>query len=154
MYNLENKICSFNVNEYHLVTILMPYIYEKSDEEKKIITFFERDLKDIYEKVLNTNSLFWKNREVFDKIDWKKIESQKLAEKFNGVKDKDIVIIAGTQVFVERINRLALNFHINFTLVNCFELENLDNKLEEITKNYGKILCTKGIKEIKEFYLV
>jgi hypothetical protein len=154
MYNSENKICSFNVNEYHLVTILMPYIYEAINNEKKIITFFEKNLKPIYSKVLNTNTLFWKNKEKFDDIDWNKLEIDKLSLKFKNSDDSSIVIVAGSEEFVEKINKLILNFHTNFTIVNCFELNGFDKNIEFKIKNYSKILNTKGLQEIKEEFLV
>lgn len=154
MYSLENKICSFNVNEYHLTTILMPYIYEAINEGKNIITFFEKDLRDVSKKVLNTNSIFWKNKEVFDSIEWKKLQIDKISEKFKFAEENDIVIVAGKEEFIEKINRLVLNFHTNFTLVNCFEINELNKNLEEQVKRYSKILNTKGLKEIKEVYLV
>lgn len=154
MYNLENKICSFNVNEYHLATILMPYIYETINEGNKIITFFEKDLRDVCKKVINTNSMFWKNKEVFDSVEWRKLEIEKISEKFKLAEDNDIVIVAGKEEFIEKINRLVLNFHTNFTLVNCFEINELNKNLEEQVKKYSKILNTKGLKEIKEVYLV
>lgn len=154
MYNLDNKICAFNVNEFHLMTILMPYIYEAVNEEKKVITFFEKDLQKIYEKVLNTNSLFWKNREKLDEIDWNKLEIDRLAEKFNNTKDYDIVIIAGKEEFIKRLNRLILNFHTNFTIVNCFEIDDFDKDLENLLSEYGKVLNTKGVTEIKKIDFV
>jgi DNA integrity scanning protein DisA with diadenylate cyclase activity len=154
MYNLEDKICSFNVNEYHLVTILMPYIYEAINKEKKIITFFEKNLKPIYEKVLNTSSMFWKNKENLDTVDWNKLELDKISEKFKYAEDKSIVIIAGTKDFVERINKLVLNFHTNFTLVNCFEINEFSKNTEIKINDYSKMLNTKGIQEIKEKNLV
>lgn len=154
MYNLENKICSFNVNEYHLVTILIPYIYETINEGKKVITFFEKDLNEVCEKVLNTNSLFWKNKNIFKELEWGKVETNKLSEKFVDANESDIVIIAGKEEFIEKINALILNFHTNFTLVNCFEINEFNENLEMKMKNYSKILNTKGIKEIKEAYLV
>ena len=149
---LEDKICGFNVNEFHLVTMIMPYIYEEMNEGKKIATFWEKDLNNIYEKLVNINELYWKNKEKFDKIDWGKIEVEKLSEKF--VEESDIVIIAGSRKFIDRINSLVLNFHTNFTLVNCFEIDDFNNDLENITKNYNKILCTSGVRETKELYLV
>lgn len=149
---LVDKICGFNVNEFHLVTMIMPYIYEQINEGKVISTFFEKDVQEIYNKVLNVNEAFWKNKDKLDKIDWRKTESINLPEKFN--KEADIVIVAGKKEFIDKINSLALNFHTKFTLVNCFEIDDFNKNLENIVKDYNKILSTKGIREIKELYLV
>ena len=149
---LEDKICGFNVNEFHLVTMIMPYIYEKINEEKKITTFWEKDLSNIYEKIVNINNLYWKSKKKLDEIDWKKTETDKLAEKFD--KESDIVIVAGSKDFINRINSLVINFSTKFTLVNCFEIDDFNDNLKNITKNYSKILCTNGIRETKELYFV
>lgn len=149
---LEDKICGFNVNEFHLLTMIMPYIYEKINEGKNISTFFEKDVHEIYTKVLNVNEIFWKNKDKLDKIDWNKTDSINLPDKFN--KEADIVIVAGKKEFIDKINSLAINFHTKFTLVNCYEIDDFNKNLEDILKNYDKILCTKGIREIKELYLV
>ncbi len=154
MCKLEDKICSFNVNEFHLVTMLMPYIYDLVNEEKKIITFFEKDLRNIYNKVSNINSLYWKNKDKLDEIDWNKTEISNLSKKFENNKNYNVLIVAGNKEFIERINRLVLNFHTNFTLVNCYEIDDFNENLESIVKEYGKMLSTKGIREIKELYLV
>lgn len=152
MYNLEDKICGFNVNEFHLVTMTMPYIYEAINEGKKITTFFEKDLKDIYEKVLNISKKYWENREKFDKIEWGKTDNENLSKRFEN--EADIIIVAGKKEYIDRINRLVINFHTKFTLVNCFEIDDFNKELENIVKEYDKILCTKGVREIKELYLV
>ena len=149
---LENKICGFNVNEFHLVTMIMPYIYEKVNEGKVVSTFFEKDVQEIYNKVLNINEVFWKNKEKLDKIDWNKTNSNNLPDKFE--QEADIVIVAGKKEYIDKINTLVINFHTKFTLVNCFEIDDFNNNLESIIKNYDKIFCTKGIREIKELYLV
>lgn len=149
---LEDKICGFNVNEFHLVTMIMPYIYEKINEGKTISTFFEKDVQEIYEKVININEKFWKNKDKLDEIDWRKTEINNISEKFD--KEVDIVIVAGKKDFIDKINRLVINFHTKFTLVNCFEIDDFNKNLENIVKKYDKILCTKGVREIKELYTV
>lgn len=149
---LEDKICGFNVNEFHLVTMIMPYIYEKINEGKTISTFFEKDVQEIYEKVININEKFWKNKDELDEIDWRKTEINNISEKFD--KEVDIVIVAGKKDFIDKINRLVINFHTKFTLVNCFEIDDFNKNLENIVKKYDKILCTKGVREIKELYTV
>ncbi len=151
---MENKICAFCVNNYHLVTILMPYLYEAISNEKEVVTILETDLKDAYEKVVNTNDLFWRNKERFDKIDWNKTLLNDLKSKLLCIKDDQIVIVSGTNEFINIVNKLLINVHTNFTLINCFEINssllNINNKLRE----YDKILNTKGLEEIKKINLV
>lgn len=154
MYNKENMICSFCVNEYHLAVIIIPYIYNAMNEKKKIITFFDRGIRDISMKVINTNELFWKNKNVFSDINWDKVKFEKLAQKFENVQDNDIVIVAGKDDFIERINRLLINFHTNFTLVNCYNVKDIAKNDNFKISNYGKLLNTKGLVEIENINFV
>ena len=41
------KLCSFYVSEWHLITMLLPYINKKVNEETKIATILENDIKTI-----------------------------------------------------------------------------------------------------------
>ena len=52
MYNQKEKICTLYASDEHFITILIPYIYEIINEDKEIITIFERDLSNTAEKVL------------------------------------------------------------------------------------------------------
>ena len=51
MENLKNraeKICSFYVSEWHLVTMLLPYINKELNEKANIITVLEKDIEYIH----------------------------------------------------------------------------------------------------------
>ena len=150
MYNQEDMICSFCVNDYHLAVMLVPYIYEAINEGKKVITFFDRSLEDIIKKIILTNEKFWKNEECFSNIDFGKTRFDKLAEKFENVQNNDVVIVAGKDDFIERINRLIINFHINFTLLNCFNISDIAKNENFKISNYSKILNTKGLEKIEK----
>ena len=154
MYNQEDMICSFCVNDYHLVVMLMPYIYELVNKGKKIITFLDRDLDDISNKIIVTNKNFWEKEEDLKSIDWKKTRFDKLVEKFENVKDGDVVIVAGKDDFINRINRLIINFHTNFTLVNCFNVSDIAKNENFKISEYSKILNTKGLEKIEKLDFV
>lgn len=154
MYNQEDMICSFCVNDYHLAVILVPYIYKAINEEKRIVTFFDRDLEESFDKVINTNKMFWENYQIFKKVDLNKTRFDKLAEKFENVQDDDIVIVAGKDDFIERVNRLLINFHTNFTIVNCFNVSDIAKNENFKISEYAKILNTKGLEKIDKFDLV
>ena len=154
MYNQENMICSFCVNDYHLVVMIVPYIYEAINEGKRVITFFDRDLDEISKKVILTNQKFWEKEEIFKKVDFRKTRFDRLAEKFENVQNEDIVIVAGKEDFIERINRLLINFHTNFTLVNCFDISDIAKNENFKITDYSKILNTKGLEKIEKENLV
>ena len=147
-------ICSFCVNDYHLAVILVPYIYKAINEEKRVVTFFDRDLEESFDKVINTNKMFWENYQIFKKVDLNKTRFDKLAEKFENVQDDDIVIVAGKDDFIERVNRLLINFHTNFTIVNCFNVSDIAKNENFKISEYAKILNTKGLEKIDKFDLV
>ena len=154
MYSQEDMICSFCVNDYHLAVILVPYIYKAINEEKRVVTFFDRDLEESFDKVINTNKMFWENYQIFKKVDLNKTRFDKLAEKFENVQDDDIVIVAGKDDFIERVNRLLINFHTNFTIVNCFNVSDIAKNENFKISEYAKILNTKGLEKIDKFDLV
>ena len=154
MYNQEDMICSFCVNDYHLVVMIVPYIYEAINEGKKVITFFDRSLDEISKKVILTNKKFWQNEKIFEKVEWKKTRFDKLAEKFENVQNGDVVIVAGKDDFIDRINRLLINFHTNFTLVNCFNVSDIAKNENFKISDYSKILNTKGLEKIEKADLV
>ena len=154
MYNKEEMICSFCVNDYHLAVMLMPYIYEAMNEGKKVITFFDRNLEGIAKRVISTSRKFWEKDVFWNKINWEKTRFDKLSRKFEGTKDNDVVIIAGNDDFIERMNRLIMNFHTNFTIVNCFYVSDIAKNENFKISDYSKILNTKGLENIEKFDFV
>ena len=150
MYYQENRICSFCVNDYHLAVMLVPYIYEAVNERKKVITFFEKDLTDISTKVITTNKKFWNRMDIWENINWEKVQFNRLSQKLENVKEEDVLIVAGKEDFIERLNRLFINFHINFTIVNCFYISDIAKNENFKISDYTKILNTKGLEEIQK----
>ena len=149
MYKGSDKICSFYISEAHLVAILIPYIYKNIEEGNKIETFFEDDLEEIFKKINLSNAF---DKREFNVIDWKKLKQEELSKKFES--DTDIIIVGGKMDFINHINRLVLNFHTNFTLVNCYNVNDLENNIKCVMEEYEKILYTSGVEEIGEVFTV
>ena len=72
------KLCSFYVSNWHLVTMLLPYINEKIEKNTKIITILENNIEENIKKLLERLNL--KNKEKILKINWKNFNSQKYEE--------------------------------------------------------------------------
>lgn len=148
MYKNE-RVCAFYISEEHLTAIIIPYIYARLKEGKRIETFFEKDIEEIFNKI-NIEKVY--KREVFKGVDFKELRQEELSKKFKN--EKDIIIVAGKSDFINHINRLVLNFHTNFTLVNCYNLKELDKNISGIIEEYGKVLYTSGVEEIGELFTV
>ena len=69
------KLCSFYVSDWHLATMLLPYINKKVDEKVEVIAILETNLKENIKVLLNKLNL--KNMEKIDKIDFDKTNAYK-----------------------------------------------------------------------------
>jgi len=145
MYKQKEKICVLHASDEHLVTMLIPYIYEKKKEEKEIITIFEKDFSGVAEKILKC---FKEKKEI--KVDWNKTNIVELNLKLNKTLKNSIIIIAGENKFIEKVNSLLKNINENFILINCFNIFKNEKRISEIMQEYNNILTTQGIEKIKK----
>ena len=56
------KICSFYISEYHLEMILLPFINDKIENNKKVIIETEYNLEESLKKVLERTNLKQENK--------------------------------------------------------------------------------------------
>lgn len=149
MYNSLEKVCSFYASELHLTTILMQYIYEKTKEGRKILNVLERDLLKEAESVLELFNCKKALKADIKNIGWNKADKEfidKLEKSYN----EDIIIIAGSQNFVEKVkDKLPKN---NNTVIDCYELLENANDAMEVLDKHDYILMTDGIKKIDEVF--
>lgn len=137
-----DRVCCFYASREHLMSILLPSINEKLEENQNIVTILEEDIgketKDL-KKIFN-----------FEKENWSKIEEVlKRKENLKNSEFKDsIVIIIGNNSFLEQKNKIDEAKIV----INCFELMQGLDKIEKILEESDKILTTKGLKEISEMF--
>ena len=137
------SFCSFYVSEYHLLTILLPYINEQISNFKNVELILENDMIESVKKYLKKNEIF--NTGKIIKLNWKKIRNEDVKIKVN----TDIVIVCGKELFIEKINTEIYKFKSVSQIVNCFNIESLNN-LENIVKGHDFVLRTNGLCEIKK----
>ena len=145
MYKQKEKICVLHASDEHLVTMLIPYIYEQIKEENKVITIFEKDFKKVAEKVLKCIK---EENEV--KVDWNKTNINDLNLKLNQELNNSIIIISGENRFIENVNSLLKNINENFIIINCFNIFKNEKRISKIVEEYENILTTQGIEKIKK----
>ena len=135
------KICTFYVSEFHLLTIILPYINEKIEEKQDILILSENDLISSVKKYLKQLTSFYQNEEVLE-LNWKKFNDN-LTEK--DLRKKEIFII-GEKDFIRKVNS-KLEIKNVEQIIDCYRIKKLE-EIDEVPKDYNYILNTSGICEV------
>mgnify|MGYP001025366452 CR=1 FL=1 len=155
------KLCSFYVSDWHLVTMLLPYINRKINEKEKIVTVLENDIKNNVETLVKRLNL--RNEEEILNIDWSKRDNYLSINKLlnNNIEENIIIIVNGTKEYIKEANknidtiieknRDKIN-QKNIKIINCYEIVEFNGSIVEILDNHDKILNTSGEKEINEVF--
>ena len=160
------KICSFYVSDWHLVTMILPYINKELNEKANITTVLEKDIKDnIKTLVLKLNL---KNEKEILKIDWKKCQGRKYTEitkKFSNLEERNgktnIVFVNGSKDYINSVNKNIEKLlkkggnkfkNMKFKIINCYEVTEFNGNIKEILDTHSKILNTAGEKYISEVF--
>lgn len=163
--NSIERLCSFYVSDWHLVTMLLPYVNKQINEKANIITILEKDIEENIKTLIQKLNL--KNEEKILNINWKKSNGIKYSEIKNKMKEleKDeklnIVFISGSKNYIDIVDKNITKFlddnknkyrEINIKIINCFEVGEFNNNIQEILDKHDKILNTSGEKEICEVF--
>ena len=159
------KICSFYVSDWHLVTMLLPYVNKEINEKANIITVLEKDIEENIVTLIDRLNL--KNREKILKINWKKSNGIKYSEIKNKIKEEvkedklNIIFITGNKNYMDITNKNIEKFlqenskkykEINIKIINCFEVGDFNTNIIDILSEHTKILNTSGEKAINDVF--
>lgn len=138
------KICSFYVSEYHLEMILLPFINDKIENNKKVIIETEYNLEESLKKVLERTNLKQENKNKILSLGWNSKEENKLEDKSN-------IIVIGNKEYIKNANNEIIKNNLeNITVVDCYKFEELGNDVTKIENSYVCNLNTNGIKNINK----
>ena len=137
------KICTFFVSEYHLLTIILPYINKTINEENDVELILEKNFIRSLKRYLKIVDIYSSQEEKILNLNWKK-ESKEVYEK--DLSNSEVFVI-GSQKFIKKVNS-KLNVKNTRKIIDCYYIENLD-KIDEIPNNYEYVLKTNGIFDIK-----
>ncbi|MDO5557146.1 MAG: hypothetical protein Q4G05_02755 [Clostridia bacterium] len=155
------KLAAFYVSDWHLTTMLLPYINKNLKEEVKVITILENDLYENIDTLVG--KLNFEDKEKILDINWKKnipLNYEKICSILEKRKNyqKICIIINGNEKYIENAN-ILLNKIIDkeiidgeIKIVNCFDVTRLVGKLDSVLDKHDKILNTSGEKEITDVY--
>ena len=137
----KKSFCSFYVSEYHLLTILVPYINEQLSNFKNVEVILENDMIEYVKKFLKRNEMF--NVSKIVRLNWKKTKDEDIKLKEN----TDVVVVCGNEKFIKNVNEKLERNMFGKEIINCFNIESL-NDLENVVKGHDFVLKTSGLCEI------
>ena len=161
---LLRKTCSIHANDLHFATVIFPYVSKQIKEGATIRTILERNEEENIEKVIKNVGLNSEIKEKIEKIDWKESDITKIRKTFKLLEEeikltkKIDIIILGTNIFIEKVNKaldlwvknnmdkIGIN-NVELNVINCFSFEE-NEKIDKILSFHDYILKTSGIEEI------
>lgn len=152
------KLCSFYVSNAHLVTMLIPYLSRKIKEGNNFIIFTQNNLENEVEMLLSKINIKEEEKQKIRTINWKKSLYQEnvIKEKLENNIENLYIIINGDNEYVEKINekveRINEKNQKNVTIIDCYEVLQVNQEINKILNNHDKILNTSGEKEISEVF--
>lgn len=160
-YNKVKRVCGFYVSNIHFVTMILPYLSKQIGNKTKIDTFFEYDLNKNIEVVLEKINLNELEKQEIKKINWKntkKMDIEKNIELNLKNKSELIILVNGTEKYMEEINK-KLDEYIDkyklnnkdITIINCYEVSEYNN-VKEIINKHKYLINTLGIKKVEEVF--
>ena len=143
------KICSFYASDYHLEMIMIPYINKKIEEQSNIAIITERSLKETAEDVISRVNLPKTRKKEILNINWENSKVE-IINKMEKSKELSIFII-GSLNYIENINKQieSLDTDIKIKLINCYSIEDAQERMTDIVSNCTKVLNTTEEKEIR-----
>lgn len=155
------KLCSFYVSDWHLVTMLLPYVSNKVNENVKIVTILENNIEKNIQMLVEKLNI--KNKENILKINWTNLNTEKYSEieerleKEIAKDTENIILVNGSKKYLENNNAniqkwLQKTKAKNIKIINFFEVTVFNNHIMEILDKHDKVFNTSGEKEIEEVF--
>ena len=159
------KLCSFYVSDWHLVTMLLPYINRQINEETKVVTILENSIEENIKTLVSR--LHLKNEEKVLAINWNKKDGNKYKEVeklINGnIGNNIFIIVNGNKEYIDNVDKNIKKYieenkdklektNTKMKIADCYEIVEFNGSITEILDEHDKILNTSGEKEINEVF--
>lgn len=151
----KEKICAFYASDYHFEMISLPYIDKRIEDKDEIIILTENNLEETMKKFLANTNLKEEKREKILKLDWKNNDVEKLeAIKEKVEEEKNVIVfVKGNEQYIHNANQNIeeyRNKENHIKIIDCYNIEEVGENLDEVMDQYHKVLRVTGEKEIEK----
>ena len=149
------KICTFYVSDYHFEIISLPYISKNLENKNEVIILTENDLEGTIKNLLPKINIKDNKKENILKLNWQKndIEKLKIIEENINNNKKTTIFVKGKEKYINKINKDISKLNkkdSSLKIINCYDIQEVGENLEQIMSQYNIVLSTEGEKEIEK----
>ena len=148
----EKRLCLFFASDYHFEMISLPYINENLKKDNNVIIMTENDLNGTVDKLLSNINIPKEEKNKLTKIDWKNDDLNKFKEIKAANKDRKdtLIFVKGRENYIDNMNKNIKNWINNneVTVVDCYDINEIQEDVSDIAKKYDKILSTSGVEKL------
>ena len=150
----KEKICSFYASDYHFEMIALPYMCKSLEENKDVVILTENNLNDTMKTLLSKMNFKDDKKEAILNLDWENNDLNKFKRiKSNIENNQDMVIfIKGKENYIKNANQNLekwISKAENLKVIDCYDIEEVTDKANDIINSYDKILRTAGEMKIQ-----
>ena len=149
-----NKMCSFYVNDWHLTVMMLPYINGKLQENEKVTIISEENLLNNINTILERTNIKEEYKKQIQTIGWEKTSLKEIKNKIQEQENGNNIIIIGKEDYIENTNQIietkVKTGEVN--VIDCYEIMEFNNNMENILKNHEKIINTSGERTVEESF--
>ena len=151
----KEKICTFFASDYHFEMVSLPYINKKIEDNEKVIVLTENNLEETVNVLLSRINLKEEKKKKILNINWKNDDFNKFKEIKKELKNntKMNIFIKGRKNYINNINKNIetwLNNSEFVDIIDCYDIEEIGENINDIMSMYQCILSTSGKKEIEK----
>ena len=151
----KEKVCAFYASDYHFEMVSIPYINKNMEDKNEVVILTENNLEGTMKKILENVNLKEDKKEKIFNLNWKNNDSEKFQKIEDKIKENKniIVFVKGKEKYIDKTNKEINNLieeNDNVKVIDCYNMEEVGEKLDKIILQYNKILNTTGEKEIEK----
>ena len=141
----ENKMCLFFASDYHFEMITLPYIEKELEKNKEIVVLTDEDLEPTVEVLVSKITIPEEKKEKILSINWKNEDKLKM-EYVKNTKKETTVFIKGKKNYVTEMRNNISKYieEKNLKCIDCYDVNEISENIEEIASNYDSVLKTMG----------
>lgn len=149
----KEKVCAFYASDYHFEMMTLPYMYKNIEDEKDIIILTENNLKDTVTTLLSKMNFKEDKKNEILNLDWESNDLNKFRKIKSNIENNTnmLVFVKGNENYIKNANQNLekwIDEKEKIKIIDCYNIEEVADKVDEIMEKYSKILKTSGEMDI------